>query len=68
MTEILDEDLYPMLERVLVVLSDYDAVTQQKLLELATFHHAARMGEHAFFVADSMHKHVTQILKQRPKE
>lgn len=64
MTEILDERLIPPLERVIAVLSDYDLVTQQKLIELATVRHVLGAGKHAEFVAKSVHKHVGQLLKQ----
>ena len=38
----LDVDLLPKLERLTAVLDDYDPVTQQKLLELASVKHAMR--------------------------
>jgi hypothetical protein len=64
MTTTLDEALFPILEQVTAVLSDYDPVTQQKILELATVRHVMRAREHARFVATSMHKHVTQLIEQ----
>ena len=64
MTVTLDETLIPMLDQVTAVLSDYDPVTQQKVLELATVRHAMRARAHARFVAASMHKHVMQLIEQ----
>jgi hypothetical protein len=64
MTVTLDETLLPMLDRVTAVLADYDAVTQQKVLELATVRDAMRAHNHARFVAASMHKHVMQLIEQ----
>lgn len=64
MTVTLDETLLPMLDRVTVVLADYDAVTQQKVLALTTVRHAMRARDHARFVAASMHKHVMQLIDE----
>ena len=48
MTVTLDETLLPMLDRVTVVLADYDAVTQQKVLALTTVRHAMRARPRSF--------------------
>ena len=66
MVVVLDVDLLPMIERVVAVLDDYDPVTQQKVLEVVSVRHAMKMGSvrDADFVVVSMHKHITQMLRQ----
>jgi hypothetical protein len=64
MVTLLDGKLIPPLERIGDFLDDYDPVTQQKLIELVTTRHAARAGKEATFIANSVHKHVLQLLKQ----
>ena len=60
----LGTELIAPLGRVSAVLDTYDPVTQQKLIELLTVRHAMRMLEHAEFTADSMHKHIKQLIEQ----
>jgi hypothetical protein len=48
-----------------VLTSEPDPVKQQAAIELLTATHALRMDDQAKFVADSVHKHVLQILGQR---
>jgi hypothetical protein len=58
----------PLLENLWAVLiREPDPVKQQIAIELLTAKHAARF-EQVKFVADSMHKHVLQILSQREHE
>jgi hypothetical protein len=49
LTVVLDEKLVPVLERVTAILSDYDPVTQQKVLELATVRHIMPVWRTCFF-------------------
>jgi len=64
-TVVLDEDLYPMLERLIAVLNDYDPLTQQKLLELACVRHALMVGNQADAktVAFGLCKHIKQMVR-----
>ena len=50
------EDLWEVLRR------EPNPVNQQVAIELLTARHAMRLADQAKFVADSMHKHVLQIL------
>ena len=61
----LDVDLLPKLARLTAFLDDYDPVTQQKLLELASARHAMSAGSMSGVVAAGMHKHINQILNQK---
>jgi hypothetical protein len=61
----LDVDLLPKLERITAILDDYDPVTQQKLLELASVRYAMRAGSMSGVVVAGMHKHINQILNQK---
>jgi hypothetical protein len=45
------------------VLHRHHPVRQQQLIEILAARHAMRMGEHAHYVADSMHKHVRQVIR-----
>ena len=45
-----------------VLLHEPDPVKQQVAIELLTVRHAMRLADQAKFVANSMHKHVLQIL------
>jgi hypothetical protein len=59
----LEEDI-PKLKQVIEVLDAYDAVTQQKLIELLAARHALRMTDKAGFVAASMYKHIRQLIDE----
>lgn len=64
----LDADrLFPQVARVAAVLSGFDPVTQQQILELTCVRHALQMGnaKDARVVVDSMHKHILQIMQER---
>ena len=53
----------PLLEELrAVLLREQNPVKQQIAIELLTARHALRLTGQAKFVADSMHKHVLQIL------
>jgi hypothetical protein len=55
----------PLLEALWDVLAaEPDMVKQQVAIELLTVRHAMRAGDKSKFVADSLHKHVLQILRQ----
>jgi hypothetical protein len=54
----------PLLEQLWsVLLREPDPVKQQIAIELLTARHAMRLDHRAKFVADSMHKHVLQIMR-----
>jgi hypothetical protein len=53
----------PLLEALWsTLLREPNPVKQQVAIELLTARHAMRLADQAKFVADSMHKHVLQIL------
>jgi hypothetical protein len=58
------EDYVGLVNRLVAVLNKEDVVKQQAAIELLTMRHALRMGDHALFVADSVHKHVVQLINQ----
>jgi hypothetical protein len=63
MKAVLGAEHLPLLEELWsVLLREPDPVRQQVAIELLTARHAMRLAGHAKFVADSMHKHVLQIL------
>ena len=63
MTTILGTEHLPLLENLwATLLREPDPVKQQVAIELLTARHALRLKGNARFVADSMHKHVLQIL------
>ena len=65
MTAVLGVELLRPLDRLIEHLSEYDPVTQQKLLELMVVRHAMLMGPtrgKRRFVLDSFHKHTVQIM------
>ena len=59
----LGEELAPHVEELERVLHRHHPVRQQQLIEILAARHAMRMGEHAHYVADSMHKHVRQVIR-----
>ena len=65
MTVTLGIELLPAIDRLTAALDDYDAVTQQKLIELLAARHARRCGSDVQFVVDSMYKHIRQLALQK---
>ena len=63
MTVTLGAELVPHVEEMERVLHRCDAVTQQNILEVLAARHAMRFQVRSQFVADAMHKHVRQILR-----
>ena len=65
MTRILGTEHKPLLDALVLLLKrEPDMVKQQIAIELLTVWHAMRLEDKADFVADSMHKHVKQLLRQ----
>ena len=63
MTVTLGIELKSLVEKLIEVLvSEPDVVKRQQAIELLTAMWAARMDDQQLFVADSIHKHVRQIL------
>ena len=63
-TRILGMEHKPLVDKLLEVLAtEENPVNQQIAIELLTAWHAFRMGDEAIYVANSMHKHVRQILE-----
>jgi hypothetical protein len=59
----LGAELMPHVEEIERLLRHQDPVTAQQVLELLTARHATRFQGRSRFVAESMHKHVRQILR-----
>ena len=71
MTTHLDIDLVPLLDELFdVLMREPNPVRQQQTLELLIVKQAMRMGstKDALIVADGIHKHVTQLIKQLRRE
>lgn len=64
-TVFLGPELIPMIDEMVDVLSKYPPVTQMKVLEMLVVRHSIKMGlDDPFYVADSVHKHVKQLITQ----
>jgi hypothetical protein len=60
---LLRAELLPELEALERLLPN-DGVRSQQLIELLATRHALRMPGHERFVANAMHKHITQLIAQ----
>jgi hypothetical protein len=65
---VLGMELAPLIEKLTTVLdAERDPVRQQKAIEMLAVRHASAFGpdtKDRVFIADSMHKHIVQILAQ----
>ena len=62
----IDIDLMPVLNAMMDALcKERDPVRQQQMIELMVVQHCMRCGSrHALMVAEAVHKHVKQFIKQ----
>jgi hypothetical protein len=63
---VIGPELLPAIEPVMDALNGLDPVTQMKVLEILSLRLALKFGERkqAEFCADSMHKHIKQMMQQ----
>ena len=66
--KVLGMELAPLLKKLTTILdTERDTVRQQQIIEMLAVRHASRFAgsiKDRVFIADSMHKHIVQILAQ----